>query len=139
MPRSSSRRWELVPVALRAVTKGGTVVCAGIHMSPIPSFRYELLWGERSIRSVANLTRKDGDDFFRVTTELPLKVGIERLPLAEAHAGLDRLRTPGTFRIVACDASGKHCDTSAVVVKAPLLRDTTIPPGGRVRVGPEKH
>jgi alcohol dehydrogenase, propanol-preferring len=83
---------ELVPMALGAVTKGGTVVCAGIHMSDIPSFPYGLLWGERTVRSVANLTRRDGEEFFRVASEVPLKVVVEPLPLAEANGGLDRLR-----------------------------------------------
>lgn len=81
----------LVPAALRVLAKGGTVVCAGIHMSPIPSFAYDLLWGERSIRSVANLTRLDGEEFFRVAREVPLRVEVETLPLAEANRGLERL------------------------------------------------
>jgi propanol-preferring alcohol dehydrogenase len=82
----------LVPAALRAVGKGGTVVCAGIHMSPVPSFPYDILWGERSIRSVANLTRKDGDEFMRLASELPLRVAAERLSLSQANQGLERLR-----------------------------------------------
>jgi propanol-preferring alcohol dehydrogenase len=82
---------ELVPVALRAVVKGGVVVCAGIHMSPIPSFPYDILWGERSIRSVANLTRRDGEEFFRMAASLPLEVAAEGLPLVEANRGLQRL------------------------------------------------
>jgi propanol-preferring alcohol dehydrogenase len=81
----------LVPAALRAVVKGGTVVCAGIHMSPIPSFPYEILWGERSVRSVANLTRQDGDEFFRIAAAVPLRVEVETLPLSEANEGLARL------------------------------------------------
>jgi propanol-preferring alcohol dehydrogenase len=81
----------LVPAALQAVAKGGTVVCAGIHMSAIPSFAYDLLWGERSVRSVANLTRLDGEEFFRVAGEVPLRVEVETLPLAEANQGLERL------------------------------------------------
>lgn len=81
----------LVPAALQAVAKGGTVVCAGIHMSPIPAFAYDLLWGERSVRSVANLTRLDGEEFFRVAREVPLHVEVETLPLAEANHGLQRL------------------------------------------------
>ncbi len=84
---------SLVPVALRAVAKGGTVVCAGIHMSPIPSFPYDLLWGERVVRSVANLTRADGEEFFRVAARVPLRVAAEALPLEEANEGLDRLRS----------------------------------------------
>jgi propanol-preferring alcohol dehydrogenase len=83
---------ELVPAALRAVVKGGTVVCAGIHMSPIPAFPYEILWGERTLRSVANLTRSDGQEFFRTAARVPLRIEVETLPLAEANRGLDRLR-----------------------------------------------
>jgi alcohol dehydrogenase, propanol-preferring len=82
----------LVPAALRAVAPGGTVVCAGIHMSPIPSFPYELLWGERVVRSVANLTRADGEAFLRLAGEVPLRVAAETLPLAQANEGLARLR-----------------------------------------------
>jgi propanol-preferring alcohol dehydrogenase len=83
---------DLVPAALHAVAKGGTVVCAGIHMSPIPAFPYEILWGERTLRSVANLTRRDGEEFFRVATSLPLRIETEALPLAEANQGLERFR-----------------------------------------------
>src|SRR5262245_29331008 len=82
----------LVPAALRAVAPGGTVVCAGIHMSPIPSFPYELLWGERVVRSVANLTRADGEAFLRIAGRVPLQVTTERLPLDQANEGLARLR-----------------------------------------------
>jgi propanol-preferring alcohol dehydrogenase len=82
----------LVPAALRAVAPGGTVVCAGIHMSPIPSFPYELLWGERVLRSVANLTRADGEAFLDIAGRVPLQVATETLPLAQANEGLARLR-----------------------------------------------
>jgi propanol-preferring alcohol dehydrogenase len=82
----------LVPLALRTVAKGGTVVCAGIHMSPIPSFHYEVLWGERVVRSVANLTRADGVEFLRVAGQVPLQVSAEALPLEAANEGLERLR-----------------------------------------------
>jgi alcohol dehydrogenase, propanol-preferring len=82
----------LVPTALRAVRKGGSVVCAGIHMSPIPSFPYEVLWGERSVRSVANLTRRDGEEFFRIAAERRLRVAAEPLPLDQANEALARLR-----------------------------------------------
>jgi alcohol dehydrogenase, propanol-preferring len=82
----------LVPAALRAVAPGGTVVCAGIHMSPIPSFPYELLWGERVVRSVANLTRADGEAFLRLAGRVPLRVATETLPLEQANEGLARLR-----------------------------------------------
>ena len=88
---------ELVPDALGAVAKGGTVVCAGIHMSPIPSFPYELLWGERVLRSVANLTRADGHDLFRAVAEHPVRTAVETFPLEEAESALDRLRG-GTIR-----------------------------------------
>jgi propanol-preferring alcohol dehydrogenase len=83
---------EIVPEALAAVAKGGTVVCAGIHMSPIPSFPYVLLWGERELRSVANLTRSDGDELFRFVREHPVGTAVEVFPLAEAELALDRLR-----------------------------------------------
>ena len=83
---------ELVPAALRAVAKGGTVVCAGIHMSDIPSFPYELLWGERVLRSVANLTRRDGEEFLALAPRIPVRTEVEELPLARANEALDRLR-----------------------------------------------
>lgn len=83
---------ELVVDALRAVRKGGTVVCGGIHMSPIPEFAYELLWGERSICSVANLTRQDGEEFFALLEQHPVTTHIARYPLEEANEALDDLR-----------------------------------------------
>ena len=83
----------LVPAALQAVTKGGTVVCAGIHMSEIPAFPYEILWGERMVRSVANLTRPDGEEFFKIAAEVPLRVSVEPLPLDRANEGLERVRS----------------------------------------------
>ena len=83
---------ELVPVALRASAKGGTVVCAGIHMSDIPSFPYEILWGERSVRSVANLTRADGEDFLQVAPQVPVRTEIDVYPLHEANSALEDLR-----------------------------------------------
>ena len=82
----------LVPHALKAVRKGGRVVCAGIHMSDIPSFPYELLWGERQLLSVANLTRKDGVDFLRVASEVGVVTTTTRYPLSEANRALDDLR-----------------------------------------------
>lgn len=82
----------LVPTALQAVRPGGTVVCAGIHMSDIPSFPYAWLWGERRLVSVANLTRKDGDDFMRVAASVPLRVSTHAYPLAQANTALDDLR-----------------------------------------------
>jgi alcohol dehydrogenase, propanol-preferring len=83
---------ELVPAALRASAKGAVVVCAGIHMSDIPSFPYELLWGERSVRSVANLTRRDAEEFMALAPQVPVRTEIEVFPLAEANEALDRLR-----------------------------------------------
>jgi alcohol dehydrogenase, propanol-preferring len=83
---------ELVPPALRAVVKGGTVVCGGIHMSDIPSFPYELLWGERVLRSVANLTRADGEEFLALAPEVPVRSRVEAFPLADANQALERLR-----------------------------------------------
>jgi propanol-preferring alcohol dehydrogenase len=82
----------LVPVALRAVARGGTVVCAGIHMSEIPSFSYDLLWEERSVRSVANLTRQDGLDFLTLASEVPVRTEIVPFPLEEANEALEALR-----------------------------------------------
>ena len=82
----------LVPVALRAVDKGGTVVCAGIHMSDIPGFPYEDLWHERVIRSVANLTRKDGDVFLELAPKVPVKTAVRLYPLEKANEALDDLR-----------------------------------------------
>jgi propanol-preferring alcohol dehydrogenase len=82
----------LVPAALRAVGKAGTVVCAGIHMSDIPSFPYELLWGERSIRSVANLTRRDGEEFLELAPRVPVRTDVEVFPLERANEALERLR-----------------------------------------------
>ena len=84
---------ELVPAALAASVKGGSVVCAGIHMSDIPSFPYELLWGERSIRSVANLTRRDGEAFMQVAPAVPVHTEVTVFPLAEAGAALEALRS----------------------------------------------
>ena len=83
---------ELVPAALRATDKGGTVVCAGIHMSDIPSFPYSILWGERRIVSVANLTRRDGDEFLALAPRVPVRTEVTRFALDDANAALDRLR-----------------------------------------------
>jgi propanol-preferring alcohol dehydrogenase len=83
---------DLVPTALRALAKGGTVVCAGIHMSDIPSFPYELLWGERSLRSVANLTRRDGQEFLELAPRVPVRTEIEPFPLEAANEALAQLR-----------------------------------------------
>ena len=81
----------LVPAALRATAKGGTVVCAGIHMSEIPAFPYEILWGERTVRSVANLTRRDGEAFLALAPKVPVRTEVECLPLAQANEALARL------------------------------------------------
>jgi len=81
-----------VPAALAATAKGGTVVCAGIHMSDIPAFPYRLLWGERSLCSVANLTRRDGDDFLDIAQKANVRTTVERFPLADANLALNRLR-----------------------------------------------
>jgi propanol-preferring alcohol dehydrogenase len=83
----------LVPAALKAVARGGTVVCAGIHMSDIPSFPYEILWGERSVRSVANLTRKDGLDFLALAPEVPVRTEVVPFPLDDANEALETLRS----------------------------------------------
>jgi len=84
---------SLVPAALRALRKGGTVVCAGIHMSDIPSFPYEILWGERSVRSVANLTRADGEAFLALAPKIPVRTKIQTFPLEQANDAMDRLRS----------------------------------------------
>lgn len=84
---------QLVPSALRAVARGGTVVCAGIHMSDIPSFPYHLLWGERVVRSVANLTRRDGEEFLAIAPKVPIRAAVQTFPLAGANETLERLRT----------------------------------------------
>ena len=83
---------ELVPAALAALARGGTVVCAGIHMSAIPSFEYSLLWGERSLRSVANLTRRDGEELLALAPRVPVRTHVEVFPLEAADEALTRLR-----------------------------------------------
>jgi propanol-preferring alcohol dehydrogenase len=83
---------ELVPMALSAVARGGRVVCAGIHMSDIPSFPYELLWGERSVTSIANLTRADGEEFFELLRTVEVRTVVQTFPLAQAEAALAKLR-----------------------------------------------
>src|SRR5438093_1829922 len=84
---------DLVPLALKAVTKGGIVVCGGIHMSDIPSFPYEILWEERSICSVANLTRRDGEEFLALAPKVPVSTEVQTFPLEEANEALARLRS----------------------------------------------
>lgn len=83
---------ELVPAALQSVAKGGSVVCAGIHMSDIPSFPYDALWGERVLRSVANLTRADGEDFLSLAPRVPVRTTVTRYPLSAANDALADLR-----------------------------------------------
>lgn len=83
----------LVPEALRHVAKGGTVVCAGIHMSEIPAFPYSILWGERTLRSVANLTRRDGDAFLAIAAQAPLKTHVRTFALADANLALAQLKS----------------------------------------------
>jgi propanol-preferring alcohol dehydrogenase len=83
---------ELIPAALSALVKGGTVVCGGIHMSDIPGFPYRLLWGERVVRSVANLTRRDGEEFLELAPKVPVRTEIERFALTDANQALTRLR-----------------------------------------------
>jgi propanol-preferring alcohol dehydrogenase len=83
----------LVPQALRAVARGGVVVCAGIHMSDVPSFPYRLLWGERTVRSVANLTRRDGEEFLALAPRVPVRTTVETFPLAQANEAVAKLRS----------------------------------------------
>lgn len=84
---------ELIPKALKDVDKAGEVICGGIHMSPIPLFSYDILWGERSIRSVANLTRNDGVDFFKMLEEIPVRTETEVFSLERANEAIDKLRS----------------------------------------------
>ena len=83
---------ELIPAALKVVRKGGLVVCGGIHMSDVPSFPYRLLWEERAVCSIANLTRRDGEEFFALAGKIPLRSTVQIFPLQEANQALDRLR-----------------------------------------------
>jgi alcohol dehydrogenase, propanol-preferring len=82
----------LVPAALAATAKGGVVVCGGIHMSPIPSFPYDILWGERVLRSVANLTRQDGEEFLALAPRVPIRTEVQPFPLKDANHALNLLR-----------------------------------------------
>jgi len=84
---------ELVPQALRALKKGGTVVCGGIHMSSIPSFPYSILWQERSICSVANLTRRDAEEFLPLAARIPVRTEVQTFPLERANEALEKLRS----------------------------------------------
>ncbi len=83
---------DLIPMALRSVIKGGIVVCGGIHMSDIPSFPYNILWGERIIRSVANLTRQDGEEFMKVASDVAIHTSVQEFPLEEANEALRALK-----------------------------------------------
>jgi propanol-preferring alcohol dehydrogenase len=103
----------LVPAALRALAKGGIVVCGGIHMSDIPSFPYADLWEERVITSVANLTRRDGYEFFDLAPRVPVQTATQTFPLEEANTALDRFRAGklrGTAVLVLTDSD--HRDQS---------------------------
>jgi propanol-preferring alcohol dehydrogenase len=100
---------ELVPFALRAVGPGGVVVCGGIHMSPIPSFAYELLWGERVLRSVANLTRRDGEEFFRLAPAAGVRPHVQPYPLARANEALADLRSGRLTGAAVLVAAGAGC------------------------------
>jgi propanol-preferring alcohol dehydrogenase len=83
----------LVPAALATLAPGGVVVCSGIHMSDIPAFGYELLWGERSVRSVANLTRRDGEEFLALAPQVPVRTTVTEYPLEQANEALADLRS----------------------------------------------
>ncbi|HEX7416640.1 MAG TPA: zinc-dependent alcohol dehydrogenase family protein [Steroidobacteraceae bacterium] len=96
----------LVPLALRALAKGGTVVCAGIHMSDVPSFPYSDLWGERVIRSVANLTRADAEEFLALAPRVPVRTVVERFALTDANEALARLRTGRVSGAAVLDVAG---------------------------------
>jgi alcohol dehydrogenase, propanol-preferring len=104
---------ELVPIALRAMAPGGTVVCGGIHMSDIPSFPYEILWGERVVRSVANLTRQDAVDFLRLAPEIPVRTHVQPFHLEEANEALASLR------------AGSVRGQNVIVVDEVVTRDST--------------
>ena len=99
---------SLVPTALSHVRKGGTVVCGGIHMSDIPSFAYSLLWGERVVRSVANLTHRDGVEFLEIAGRIPVRTEVEVFSLAAANEALHRLRT-GALTGAAVLVPGADC------------------------------
>jgi alcohol dehydrogenase, propanol-preferring len=100
----------LVPLALQAVKKGGIVVCAGIHMSDIPSFPYRILWEERILRSVANLTRKDGEEFLALAPKIPIKTEVNLYPLEKANQALDDLR------------HGRFSGTAVICIDNSLIR-----------------
>jgi propanol-preferring alcohol dehydrogenase len=99
---------ELVPTSLRAVRKGGVVVCGGIHMSDIPSFPYSLLWGEREVRSVANLTRNDGVEFLELAARIPIETRVRSYPLHAANAALADLREGRLTGSAVLEVAPKH-------------------------------
>ena len=107
----------LVPQALKAVAKGGVVVCGGIHMSDIPAFSYDLLWEERSVCSVANLTRQDGNEFFALAPNVPVKTVVEIFPLTAANEALQRLR------------AGQIHGAAVLVTEGAGRKISTVPPG----------
>jgi propanol-preferring alcohol dehydrogenase len=105
---------SLVPTALRALAKGGIIVCGGIHMSDIPSFPYADLWGERAITSVANLTRRDGEEFFDIAPRVPVQTETEIFPLKDANTALDRFR------------AGKLKGTAVLMVDSEMTNDESM-------------
>ena len=103
---------ELIPAALASVAKGGSVVCAGIHMSEIPAFSYDLLWEERSVRSVANLTRVDGEEFMALAPQVPVETDVETFPLGAANEALARLRSGAVDGAVVLSVEGPPAEAS---------------------------
>jgi len=103
---------ELIPAALASVAKGGSVVCAGIHMSEIPAFSYDLLWEERSVRSVANLTRADGEEFMALAPQVPVETDVETFPLGAANEALARLRSGAVDGAVVLSVEGPPAEAS---------------------------
>src|SRR5262249_29623224 len=104
----------LVPLALKAVRKGGVVVCAGIHMSDVPSLPYELLWEERVLRSVANLTRRDGEELLALAPTVPIRAEVEAFALEDANDAHDRLRSGRIRGSAALDMSAAPRGTTAL-------------------------
>ena len=102
---------ELVPQALQAVGKGGTVVCGGIHMSDIPSFPYSNLWEERTVTSVANLTRRDGAEFMALAPQVPVRTEVETFPLEQANEALHRLRSGTSTGAAVLTTAAAHAET----------------------------
>jgi hypothetical protein len=117
---------ELIPVALRGLSKGGVVVCAGIHMSDVPSFPYELLWEERMIRSVANLTRRDGEEFLELAPKVPVRTEVQTYPLEDANEALGQRRLVEALAVVADrehDVAVLLREAHADVARVGMLRD----------------